>query len=100
MLSCAPGLVKSLREEVELWKTNYRQQVEAAANEAPNGRSSHDASNSESESLRQEVDEVRQEAALWKEKALESQEMQGASCMVSSRHVWSGFDWLVRGHTH
>lgn len=88
MLSRSPGLVKSLREEVELWKTNYRQQVEAAA---PNGKSSHDATNSESESLRQEVDEARQEAALWKEKALESQEMQGTLCLVSSRYLWCGF---------
>lgn len=97
MLSRSPGLIKSLREEVELWKSNYRQQVEAAANEAPNGKSFHDASNSESETLRQEIDEARQEAALWKGKALESQEMQSTSCLVSNRYLWS--DWSEDART-
>ena len=79
-----PGLVASLREEVELWKTNFQQQIEASATasgatESPNGEKAH---NGDSESPRlgralQEAEEAREEAERWKEKALAAQEFQG-----------------------
>ncbi|CAM9224711.1 unnamed protein product [Ascophyllum nodosum] len=77
------GLVASLREEVELWKTNFQQQIEASATasgatESTNGEKAH---NGDSESPRlgralQEAEEAREEAERWKEKALAAQEFQ------------------------
>lgn len=81
------GLVSSLREEVEVWKTKFQEQMEATAAAAaapPNGENGDSGANPELEKALQDAAQAQEEASRWKEKAVAAQELEGA-CLVS-RH--------------
>ena len=73
------ALLGSLREEVEVWKTKFQEQVEAtaaAATAVPNGESGDSA---ELDKALQDVAQAQEEASRWKEKAVAAQELEGES---------------------
>lgn len=75
-LGGSSGLLGSLREEVELWKTKFQEQVEATAAAAvPIGKSGGSA---ELDKARQDAAQAQEEASRWKEKAVAAQELEGA----------------------
>lgn len=70
------GLLSSLREEVEVWKTKFQEQVEATAAAAvPNGESGDSA---ELDKALQDAAQAQEEASRWKAKAVAAQELEGA----------------------
>lgn len=74
------ALLSSLREEVEVWKTKFQEQVAASATAAvPNGESGDSA---ELEKALQDTAQAQEEASRWKEKAVAAQELEGAFVSV------------------
>eukprot|EP00903_Cladosiphon_okamuranus_P018928 g17409.t1 len=72
------AMLGSLREEVEVWKTKFQEQVEAtaaaaAATAVPNGESSDPAA---LDKALQDAAQAQEEASRWKEKAVAAQELE------------------------
>ena len=85
------GLLSSLREEVEVWKAKFQEQVEATATAAsasavPNGESD-DSANASLDKALQDAAEAQEEASRWKAKAVAAQELEG------TYHTFLGVMW-------
>lgn len=78
-MRCDAGLLNSLREEVEVWKAKFQEQVEATAAAAvQNGDGEGgDPVTEKLDKALEDAAQAQEEASRWKEKAIASQELEG-----------------------